>query len=227
MASTVPSDDEYEIPLRDQRYFGAGLKRKRIQFVAAAHAGCDQAAGSPAQRSTSVAETYLATVCKEAILEPPAARSSEGRSQTEVKTAATCPICHQPQIDTRHESNLTHQICLAHSHPPSHIDRTRKGLAVLEAQGWDPDSRKGLGMTGSEGRLYPVHATDNPRRAGLGADFASVKKVDMKEKLDAGKIRQQDAHAKRKAQDLRNAFYRSEDIERYLGEHPADSTLGS
>ena len=27
-------DDEYEIALRDQRIFGAGIKRKRIQFVA-------------------------------------------------------------------------------------------------------------------------------------------------------------------------------------------------
>ena len=28
-------EDYYEVPLRDQRYFGAGIKRRRVNFVPA------------------------------------------------------------------------------------------------------------------------------------------------------------------------------------------------
>lgn len=59
-------DDEYEIPLRDQRYFGAGIKRKRIQFVSSTS---QEAASTslPTTPSTSAADRYLSIVLKKPI----------------------------------------------------------------------------------------------------------------------------------------------------------------
>lgn len=223
MANSPPSDDEYEIPLRDQRYFGAGIKRKRIQFVPSISSD-KRTPSLPAKPAASVADTYLSIVLKKHP-EVQATVRAAGDPPTRHHATAACSICKQSMVDAGHESSLAHQICLAHSHPPSHIDRTRKGLAFLETHGWNPDSRKGLGVAGSEGRLYPIRATENPKRAGLGADFVTAKKVEKIEKLDAGKSRQLDTDAKRKAQDLRNAFYRSEEVERYLGKDQINVAL--
>lgn len=156
-------DDEYEIPLRDQRYFGAGLKRKRIQFVPSTTVTAAQSL--PTTSSTSVADRYLSIVLKKAKPESPGLETSlesgghatahtehqthdaPGTPDEGTPTVARCDICHRPvtasdaQTQVNHERSITHQICLQHSHPPSHIDRTRKGLNVLESQGWDPDTR--------------------------------------------------------------------------------------
>ncbi|TKA74355.1 hypothetical protein B0A55_05523, partial [Friedmanniomyces simplex] len=142
---------------------------------------------------------------------------------------AECEICHRPLMKTdtaasTHETSIAHQICLQHSHPPSHIDRTRRGLAVLEGQGWSPDSRLGLGAEG-EGRLHPVKAVENPKRAGLGARFEKVKAVEKPVKLDAGKVMLLEMEGKKKAESLRNAFYRSEEVETYLGQEEGSQGL--
>ena len=237
-------DDEYEIPLRDQRYFGAGVKRKRLHFVPATSAST-QPTSSPSKSALSAADRYLSIVLKKPIhVDQPAVTPTEdkeiptnhtrGDEQAHPDSVATahgddvslpsrvvCDICNKAVLDSdaisRHESSITHQICLQHSHPPSHLDRSRKGLAVLESQGWDPDSRLGLGA-GGEGRLYPVRAKENPTRAGLGVKFdLKARKVEKPVKLDAGKVRSMEREGKKKAEKLRNAFYRSEDVERYLG----------
>ncbi|KAK5121752.1 hypothetical protein LTR85_004627 [Meristemomyces frigidus] len=245
-------DDEYEIPLRDQRYFGAGIKRKRIQFVQSA--GPEQSTSLPSTPSTTAADRYLSIVLKKPKAEvlrpypapPPddsqahqprrqcgnqddAAASAQQHVAKEGATSVTaCAICQKPVSGSDaapHETSITHQICLQHSHPPSHVDRTRKGLNVLEGQGWDPDSRLGLGAEGSEGRLYPVRAIENPQRAGLGARFDKVKPVEKPVRLDAGKVRLVEQKGKRKAEQLRNAFYRSEEVEKYLGQEQANPVL--
>ncbi|KAK4543570.1 hypothetical protein LTR36_005465 [Oleoguttula mirabilis] len=238
-------DDEYEIPLRDQRYFGAGVKRKRIQFVTST--GLAQSTSLPSTPSTSAADRYLSIVLKKPESEivrrssPPSeewkhspgaqlddASGDQDAVHQESGKRATCSICKRPlsvSNATQHESSITHQICLQHSHPPSHIDRTRKGLNVLESQGWDPDSRLGLGAEGSEGRLYPVRATENPQRAGLGARFDKAKVMEKTVRLDAGKVRLVEQKGKGKAEALRNAFYRSEEVEKYLGQEQADTAL--
>jgi len=244
-------DDEYEIPLRDQRYFGAGIKRKRVQFVPSSIANAQQSTSLPSTPSTSAADRYLSIVLKkpntatsastppeESILNPTTdpehvgvgAVAIDTRDAPEADSARTarCDICHRPLSapdSIRHESSIAHQICLAHSHPPSHIDRTRKGLAVLESHGWDADSRLGLGAQGSEGRLYPVRATENPSRVGLGAKFEKVKEKEKSAKLDAGKVRLIEKEGKKKAEALRNAFYRNEEVEKYLGQEQTHTGL--
>lgn len=228
-------DDEYEIPLRDQRYFRAGIKRKRVKFVSSTS---NEAAvqSLPTTPSKSASDAYLSIVfgkpveALRATSAPPAPDNSiadldVAQSEATFDNAAPiarCAICSLPiqSMDTeaRHESSIAHQICLEHSHPPSHVDRRRKGLAVLEGQGWDPDSRRGLGTEGA-GILHPVKAKENPNRAGLGVPKQQLPvKVQSEPKLDAGKVRLLEVEGKKKAEKLRNAFYRSEDVERYLGE---------
>jgi len=228
--------DEYEIPLRDQRYFGSGLKRKRVKFV--------QSASEPAVQTVStstpstVADRYLSIVLKQEgsasardrLTEEPSEdqRTNPGRSTDpplallvdSSPESIVCEICHREITAAdadRHESSIAHQIALQHSHPPSDVDRRRKGFAVLESQGWDPDSRLGLGAAG-EGRLYPVRAIENPEKAGLGLKYAKPQPVEKPVKLDASKVQLLEKEGKKRAEALRNAFYRSEEVEKYLGQ---------
>nr|POE98784.1 hypothetical protein CFP56_73662 [Quercus suber] len=227
MASSPPSDDEYEIPLRDQRYFGAGLKRKRINFVPATSTVSNQASGSASRSGAAVAAAYLAIVMKKDAHKPQEPLNPEKDTPTdEENPAEICSVCKHAILDSHHDSTMTHR---KHLPPPQshwHIDRTRKSLAILQAQGWDPDSGKGLGKLGAEGRLYPVKITNKyTGRAGLGSKLASVKEVVKKEKLDAGKARQKYADDRKKAQELRNIFYGSDDVERHLGITQTTPTL--
>lgn len=234
-------EDEYEVPLRDQRYFGAGIKRKRIKFVQSS--STEAITSSPTTPSESAADRYLSIVFKKpvevdrATSAPPLeheieedaskedhqldASGDKKRSDT-VLLETACEICGRqvkssdPAVS--HESSIAHQICLKHSYPPSHLDRKRQGLAVLESQGWDPDSRKGLGVDG-EGILHPIKAKDNPEKAGIGMSLKDLKmkQVERPAKLDAGKVRAMENDGKKKAAKLRDAFYRSDDMEKYLG----------
>jgi hypothetical protein len=57
---------------------------------------------------------------------------------------------------------------------------------------------------------------------GLGLVFpgdmgAGVVKKEVKEKLDAGKVRKLEERDRRKREKLQDLFYRSEDLDRYLG----------
>lgn len=239
-------DDECEIPLRDQRYFGAGIKRKRVQFVPSTSTQA-QVQSLPTPTSTSAASRYLDIVLKgsksssasvEATPAPrseddnqarsPPQREAEGATSHETSSdgvvGTPCEVCKRPIRNedeaVAHHSSITHQICLQHSHPPSHIDRRRKGLQVLSGQGWDPDSRLGLGAAG-EGILHPIKATENPEKAGLGLRKEDLVRKAVKEKpvkLDAGKVRAMESERKKKGEKLRDAFYRSEDVEKYLGD---------
>ncbi|KAK5165490.1 uncharacterized protein LTR77_009019 [Saxophila tyrrhenica] len=238
MSSHAEEEDYEEVPLVSRRYFGAGLKRKRVEFVpSSSHEAATRSL--PATPSASAADRYLSIVFNKST--PGSERSAsappkEGESNTPVdeggrigpsedppsgRKQPTCEICHRAITDQDssavHESSIAHQICLQHSHPPSHLDRARKGLAVLENHGWDPDSRKGLGAQGA-GILYPIKAKENPQKAGLGLDLRKQPaRVEKAATLDAGKVRLQEREGKKKAAKLREAFYRNDDMEKYLG----------
>ena len=64
-----------------------------------------------------------------------------------------------------------------------------------------------------------IKAKENPNKAGLGLDPKSRQVLERQRvvKLDAGKIQALEKEDKKKAQRLREAFYRSEDVEKYLG----------
>jgi len=247
MTAVDDDDDEYEIPLRDQRYFGAGLKRKRVRFVPSTEQ--NQPLGSVSlpttPRSSSAADRYLSIVlgqsntaerassapAAEQVTVVPIQAKEPGATENDATFEDTeplhnagalyCDLCRRSiaadVTKAAHERSIAHQISLQHSYPPSHVDRERKGLAVLQDHGWDPDSRLGLGAKG-EGILQPIKAVDNPNKAGVGARLAPAKLKEKPVKLDAGRVRRLEQEGKKKAERLRNSFYMSDDVQKYLGE---------
>ena len=227
LLSMAASDDEtYTIPLANQRVFGAGIQRQRVKFVASSSRSSPP--GDALQRSSSAADAYRSIVLKsttaESQSEPPSATLSLSTSPSLNPTL--CEVCSLPLTQltplpngTPHEASLVHQVCLPHNHPPSCVDRGRKGLAILQSYGWDPDERRGLGVTG-EGILHPIKAREKKDKMGVGAklDKASeTMKRKKEERLDAGKVRKRDDEERRKTERLRRMFYANEDLERYLG----------
>jgi hypothetical protein len=254
----MSDDDTYEIPLQDQRVFGAGIKRQRVKFVpSSSSSSITPAPGSTAAKSVS--DLYLTLVLPKGAPSPETSAKSSlpsptpstfvdnGLSIIETSDPQICDICrlplsvsssdetiaftdntssksadHQTQAPPPrarpHEASLAHQICLTHSHPPSHLDRNRKGLAYLSAYGWDPDARRGLGAEG-QGIQFPIKTKPKDDKLGIGVVLpksGEIKKKERTQKLDAGKVRKLQERDKRKGEKLREMFYRSEDVERYL-----------
>ncbi|KAG9247356.1 hypothetical protein BJ878DRAFT_190455 [Calycina marina] len=241
------SDDEYEIPLQDQRVFGSGIKRQRVKFVPSSSASPD--VRLPPTKTKSASESYLSLVLPneqreehgsstDATLQGVPSNDSRPVLDTEICEVCQLPLSsNEPDIvnlaedspNTKvatgftkarpHEASLSHQVCLAHSHPPSHLDRNRKGLAYLSSYGWDPDSRRGLGAE-DQGIRFPINTKPKDDKLGLGVVLpkpgAIPKKVKVA-KLDAGKVRKMYEKDKKKAEKLRDVFYRNDDVERYLG----------
>lgn len=241
IATMVDSDDEnYTVPLVDQRYFGAGIKRKRVQFVPSSTVAATNTASLPAALpAVSASDKYFSVVFKKPQLEPPSTAPSttatvESPEPVPVQNGSkstVCDICHLPVSSENkavpHEASLVHQVCLPHAHPPSAVDRTRKGFDILQAYGWDPDKRLGLGAAG-EGILHPIKAKEKRDRIGLGmgvndeetgSKARKKKREPPKEvpKLDAGKVKKLEAESKKRDEKLRNMFYGSSDLDRYLG----------
>ena len=227
-------DDEYFIPLEDQRVFGAGIKRKRIAFVPSSTLECVASAPTDAAATTSH-DRYLSIIQKKPGLEKQDT-ISESVAESAESTQPVCPICHLPlstsELDTDndtatsstiakslHESSIAHQVCLTHSHPPSHLDRERIGLKYLSSYGWDPDSRQGLGAKG-EGIRAPIKGKIKNNTSGLGADAKGGERIQKQKpqvvRLNAKQVRQEEAAAKKREARLRDAFY-GKDLEQYLG----------
>ncbi|KAJ9298418.1 hypothetical protein DTO271G3_3385 [Paecilomyces variotii] len=274
-------DDDYFLPLEDQRVFGAGIRKKRVQFVPSAEtlnttddvSNASQAARQSSEPAASIADRYLSIVLpKEAKTpskpedtqrereqteeleeEEEALRSSappslptttisdlsslKGSASSAPENAQRCEVCNLPLVPAvsqtassssdgkkiiPHEASLVHQFCLSHSHPPSHLDRTRHGLRYLESYGWDPDSRRGLGAPGREGIREPIKSRVKNDTVGLGVKIDPIKaKASVKDakvqKLNAKEVRKMEMEGKKKRERLQEMFYRNEDIERYLG----------
>ena len=222
-------ETEYVIPLKDQSVFGAGVRRKKITFVPSK--GGDQHPAS-APTAQGAGDRYLSIV-----LNRPNASANTQVNHTQKHSnlqntiTSICEICKLPienqdveaeiAFSKPHETSLAHQICLSHSHPPSHLDRNRQGLRYLSSYGWDPDARLGLGATGNGIRI-PIKPKPKNNTMGLGLDLtpsSTANKVTkpVGKKLDAKKTRKDEERAKREGEKLRNMFYEREDVERYLG----------
>lgn len=93
------------------------------------------------------------------------------------------------------------------------------GLSVLEAQGWNPDSRRGLGAA-QQGMQYPIKAKEKNNTLGIGVQVPKYLASRMKEKpqkLDAGKVRKKAAEDKKRRERLHQQFYGNGELEKYLG----------
>ena len=231
----MDNEEEYFVPLEDQRVFGAGIKRKRVNFIAATET--DTAPRPPGASTTSgSADRYLSIVFNRLKSENLSASSGPVEAtaslQTESPSASgplLCDICKLPMksaddspADTSrpHEASIAHQVCLTHSHPPSNLDRNRPGVKYLSSYGWDPDSRLGLGATGGGIRM-PIKGTPKNDTVGLGVDIkGEAKKTGLVakkiEKLDAGRVRKEEERGRRVGARLNEMFYRNDEVERYL-----------
>ena len=249
----MSDDDTYEIPLQDQRVFGAGIKRKRVQFVPSS---TPAAAGTATNSNSSVADVYLNLVLpdfRDAGVTDAGDTGIGNQDALRVVSRPTstdeiCEVCHLPlssesRLDNAdangakevqvvdkaeladhptpffspHEASIAHQVCLQHSHPPSHIDRKRKGLHLLQSHGFDPDARQGLGAQG-QGIQYPIKVKLKEDKLGIGAVMPEgVQREEKVRGLDAKKVRKMHEKDRRKAERLREMFYRNEDVEKYLG----------
>ncbi|RAK71198.1 putative G-patch domain protein [Aspergillus fijiensis CBS 313.89] len=307
-------EEDYFLPLEDQRVFGAGIRRKRVPFVrssdgpdlnttdAALHRHAAASTAPSTTTGATIANTYLSIVLaksatpipEESTVDFPAIAPSTTTTTTNTPTTTTtaaaaipqshsaptppsttttppvehnnnpnptsqiCQICSLPytaassssetQTVTEttphphprprpHEASLAHQLCLTHSHPPSHLDRTRPGLRYLAAYGWDPDSRLGLGAPGREGIVAPVkgkvkvdtvglgvagQASDEEgdykrRRRGGGKDAGGTRGSGKVQKLNAKEVRRGQVDARKRGERLRELFYQDERVLRYLG----------
>jgi len=216
-------DEYYSVPLKDQRYFGAGIKRQRIHFVPSSTSESTTPAGASTPSALSASERYLQIVLNKASSEPPSSEATLAK-----QSPKTCEVCKTQYEgdEAAHCSSLVHQIALPHSHPPSALDRSRKGLSILQSYGWNPDERLGLGAQ-REGILHPVKAKEKRDTVGLGVnlnnDEPTLKKkrkvVETKpvETLDAGKIRKLEQNNKKKHERLQTLFYSNDEVDKYLG----------
>lgn len=267
--SAHEDEEDYFLPLEDQRVFGAGIRRKRVPFVRSSEHELNTTTHtrpSSARPGPSIADTYLSIVLKgstdpstsantpKSRSIPPPTRTTHSAPPTSEAIAPPphsashlfCEICNLPisssppdpdpdpdpenepeTVSYRpHEASLAHQVCLTHSHPPSHLDRTRAGLRYLSTYGWDPDSRLGLGAPGREGIREPLKGRIKHDTAGLGSGLDAdgdrirappplPKKV---QKLNAKQARKGAAEARKRGDKLRNMFFQNDEVLKYLGE---------
>ncbi|EXJ84299.1 hypothetical protein A1O3_04966 [Capronia epimyces CBS 606.96] len=247
-------DEDYFLPVQDQRAFGAGIKRKRIAFVPATSPESSISSGTAPQSTSAAAEArYLSIVLRKSAkekedlgdqnkseleaegdvaLSDQVKLGPEGEPDKVEPVMQTCPVCRQSISSPNdkvamgaHESSIAHQVCLEHSHPPSHLDREHVGLRYLTSYGWDPDSRTGLGAR-QEGIRIPVKPKEKKDTAGLRETVEDDGKVTKRKvtakkdetivRLNAKQVRMMDTEAKKKAERLRRSFY-GPDLEQYLG----------
>lgn len=219
----MDQDEGYVIPLTDQMVFGAGIKKSPVKFVPPEPA--DSTTKADTASGATVADLYRSIVLQES------GSTDERREANAEVERAICGICNSSlksgnstvaTPSNPHEASLVHQACLSHSNPPSHLDRTRKGLKYLSSYGWDPDSRLGLGAAG-HGRLAPIRG--KLKNDTLGVGFEEKLKKDkggvvgvgkQMEKLDAKKVRKLEADGRRKRARLQEMFYGKDESERYL-----------
>lgn len=221
-------DPEYDIPLQHKRPFGSGLKRKRVVFVPASSGDLNSTDSSIERKpSKSISDLYLSLVL------PKDANQDASRSASEPAMGtmpSVCEICKLPLDEDQavpggnsalrpHEASLAHQVCLDHSHPPSALDRSRMGMSVLQSQGWDPDSRQGLGAS-HQGIQFPLKAKPKRDTMGIGVEVPKdfvPKKKERTQTYDAKKVRKMVAEDRKRQEKLREQVFGNPDIEKYLG----------
>ncbi|OBT61661.1 hypothetical protein VE03_08397 [Pseudogymnoascus sp. 23342-1-I1] len=229
------SDDEYTIPLQDQRAFGAGLKRKRVQFVRSSETTTD-ISSSATSYGHKVSKTYLGLVLPQSPdgVEEQNSKTDANLTETKPQICETCSLPIPPlPSSTPHAALLAHQLSLPHSHPPSSLPPNRTGVRMLREQGWDPDARTGLGVHG-EGIRYPIKAKEKndklgigatmptPRRdvlklsQGVGAAKTSQEKENEKGKKKKGWVKKTAEEEKRRSDRLQQLLYESEEVSKYL-----------
>jgi len=185
-----------------------------LKLVLPGDAKTDTASASAASVfQEGIAEAQVCEICNLPFSNLPPSVSGEEPEPTDI------PSGRPPSKPRPHEASLAHQVCLTHSHPPSNLDRNRKGLAYLSSYGWDPDARLGLGASG-QGIQFPIKTKPKDDKLGIGVvlpKLGEIKKKEKPERLDAGKVKKLYEKDRRNTERLREMFYRNDDVDRYLG----------
>lgn len=227
---TDESDDEYTIPLAYPAPYGAGIKKKGIKFVSAGN--LDSSSDTQTRSGDDIANSYLALVLGKTPEADGSKKSDASAHQNPLEPSeevARCQTCNLPLRSVEgidHHASLAHQVSLPHVYPPNAIDRTRKGFAYLEAQGWDADSRRGLGAQG-EGILRPIAAAEKKDKAGVGDRSRSGSATPVKgpatkvqkgpQGLDPKALQKLEQQKDRRGKRLHEMFYTNDDVAKYLG----------
>ena len=219
----MDDDEEYAGPedWRRHKPYGAGILRKRINFVKAASAPAASATTSTTT-STDVSSFYLNLVLKGSKTTPGTLALATGATATTTATRAgdtegvevdthplpMCDICSLPMYDSEtHQHTLAHQSSLPHSELPHHLDRSSQGLKYLVSRGWDPDKKVGLGKKGAEGDSVPIAVKLKPKHdtVGLGVkvkdrdrDKRAAKRPGSGDGSEAKVVKKLDAKSARK-----------------------------
>lgn len=218
------TDDEEDIPLHHKRPFGAGLKRKRVEFVRATEPDNNAPFITREDSRSAIGDLYASIVLgdgKPQSASAPATRLGTPQAEPVMTTAepSICSTCSLPITTSakEHEASVAHQVNMPHAHPPSALDRSRMGLRALGLQGWDPDSRRGLGREG-EGVRYPVKAKAKDDTLGIGATMPrKPKQVEPPpRKLTGKELKAVMAREKQQAERLQAEIYGRVDVEGYL-----------
>ena len=202
-------------------YTGPRPRREPIVFVKGA--GIDGTiAPVPSPTRRSVAESYRNLVLSNspnvtAGSDTTTVSNLQANQALDIERSASAP----PTITRSLQSaSIASQLNFQYVKPPSNLDRSRKGFRYLEAQGWDPDKRAGLGVN-EEGIAFPIKAVEKKDKAGVGvpqrtssARNAEPPKV---QKMNAKQARRFAQEEKRKHERLQRLFYQDDRIEKYLG----------
>lgn len=214
--SREKDDSEEDIPLHHKQPFGAGIKRKRVEFVRAQDTDKTAATASLKRENGNVIGDIYASLVLGANT-PSTAGLSSTIATVEVVICETCGLEVKGTIE-KHNATLAHQSSIPHSHPPSHLDRSRMGLRALASQGWDPDARVGLGASGS-GVRFPIKTTPKEDTLGIGAVVPVVKKekkVEIKKTLNKQELRKVRVKERERHKFMEREIYGRGDVERIL-----------
>ncbi|KAG8167032.1 hypothetical protein KVR01_002721 [Diaporthe batatas] len=210
-----------DVPLQHKKPFGSGLRRNEIKFVPASNEDPEVAKQQKTKSNgQSISDFYLNMVLKK-----PA--STAATTDKETAKAPVCEICSMPvsgaaddntgsgtttassssnnrRLAGPHEASIAHQVCLAHSHPPSALDRSR------------------MGLTG-QGTQYPVKVKPKEDRLGVGVVVPkggggpAKKQREGPKLLDAKKVRKMAAEDRKRADKLQRELFGRVDLDKYLG----------
>ncbi|CAH0050296.1 unnamed protein product [Clonostachys solani] len=230
--SSDEEEEEEDIPLHHKKPFGSGLKRKKIEFVRATEPDETAVAASASRvKASAIGDLYASIVLgqssassgtptptPEVVAE---AAAAGGVTPQETSNQTICPVCLLPITTSisKHNASLAHQVSLEHSHPPSALDRSRMGLKALEAQGWNPDARQGLGREG-EGMRFPIKVSAKEDNLGIGATIPEMKEGEVKvvkeKPMSVKELKAAQAKEKTKTEKLQREIFGSVDVDKYL-----------
>ncbi len=211
--TTLSDDDEYTIPLHDQRVFGAGIKRKRVQFVRSSEAASTPtssrssgpsasdfyidlvlskpniASSTPSADEEAPAKSTI-SVQKHALepAQPTAATQPHDKLPQSAKTTPTTIDSKSPDVPSSTQDHAHKQIVCETCHLPISTGSSQTPHAALLAHQLSlPHSHppSSLSRTHPGLKILRSYGFDPDSRTGLGARGEGIRfPIKAKEKTD-------------------------------------------